>query len=110
MGADKVSWASNQPSPAEIVAPLVLVYVGGGSVLTDPVEVYDGRRVAATGGFSSVTGGYGYGCVCAAAIWPAPAPPVIHGRKELNVGPAGGPQTPTAFLGSLVIHPPWRPS
>ena len=75
-------------------------------MLIDPVEVYEGSRVAEKGGFSSVTGGYGYGAVSAAAIWPAPAPPVIHGSKALKAGPAGGPQTPTAVLGSLGIHPP----
>ena len=75
-------------------------------MLIAPVEVYEGSRLAETAGLSSVTGGYGYGAVFAAAMSPAPAPPVIHGWKELNVGPAGVPQAPTAFLGSLGIHPP----
>jgi hypothetical protein len=110
VGAAIVSWASNQPSPALIVAPLVLVYAGGGRVLIAPVEVYEGSRLAEKVGFSSVTGGYGYCDVCAAPMLPAPAPPVIHDWKELNTGPAGGPQAPTAILGSLGIHPPWRPS
>jgi len=106
VGAANVSWASNQPFPALIFAPLELVYVGGGSVLIDPVEVYEGSRLAAIAGLSSVTGGYGYNVVCAAAMLPAPAPPVIHGWKELNTGAAGGPQAPSAVLGSLGIHPP----
>ena len=79
-------------------------------MLIAPVEVYEGSRLAEIAGLSSVTGGYGYCAVCAAPMLLAPAPPVIHGWKALNMGPAGGPQAPTAFLGSLVIHPPWRPS
>ena len=106
-----MSWASNQPFPALIVAPLVLVYVGGGRVLIAPVEVYEGSRLTEKGVSSSVVGGYGYDDVCAGAITPAPAPPVIHGWKEsLNMGPTGAPQAPTAVLGSVGIHPPWRPS
>ena len=79
-------------------------------MLIGPVEVYEGSRLAEICGFSSVRGGYGYCDVCAAAMVLAPAPPVIHESKVLNTGPAGGPQTPSAILGSLGIHPPWRPS
>ena len=110
VGAAMISWASNQPFPALIGLPLVPVYVGAGRVLIAPVEVYEGSRVAAKVISSSVRGGYGYCNVCAGPMSPAPTPPVIHGWKSLNIGPAGAPQAPIAVLGSAGIHPPWRPS
>lgn len=111
VGAAMISWASNQPFPALIRLPLVPVYVGAGRVLIAPVEVYEGSRVAAKDISSSVKGGYGYCNVCAGPMSPAPTPPVIHGWKESpNIGPAAAPQAPIAILGSVGIHPPWRPS
>src|SRR5258708_1040827 len=106
VGAGVLSAALNQPLPDTMGFPAESVYVGTGSVLIAPVDVYVGSPESA-GARTIEAGGQGY----VVAICPAPAPPVIHGSYlPLNTGPVESPQVPRAVLGSLGIQPPRKPS
>jgi len=106
VGAGVLSAALNQPLPDTMGFPAESVYVGTGSVLIAPVDVYVG--IPATAGARTIeAGGQGY----EVAICPAPTPPVIHDSYlPLNAEPGKSPQVPRAVLGSLGIQPPRRPS
>src|SRR5271170_4902068 len=56
-----------------------------------------------------VGGGHGNALVCDGAMVPAPAPPVCQALRG-GVQGSAFPQTPSAWRGSVGIHPCWRPS
>ena len=56
------------------------VLVGGGSVVTTPVGVYWGKRDGTARAFEMVVGGQGNEAVALGGMFPAPSPPVCHGR------------------------------
>jgi len=104
VGAGVLSAALNQPLPDTMGFPAESVYVGTGSVLIAPVDVYVGNPAGAR---TIEAGGQGY----VVATCTEPAPPVIHDSYlPLNTGPVTSPQVPRAVLGSLGIQPPRRPS
>lgn len=76
VGAGIVSPLSYHP----LIDTLVAVYVGGGSVEIDPVGVYCGKTDGGPPAFEMVVGGQGYEAVTVAGTFPAPSPPVCHGR------------------------------
>ena len=73
VGAGAVSLLSYHP------LIFVAVNVGGGRVEIDPVGVYCGNW-AGTPPLEMVAGGQGYDAVRVAGMFPAPSPPVCHGR------------------------------
>lgn len=85
VGPPPVSLGFAQPLPADAVltAPFtVKVGVLIDNVSAGAVFVYVGRRLTAVGLgiLLMVSGGHGSCCVVAAAIEPAPTPPVCHGK------------------------------
>lgn len=111
VGAGEVSWALNHPLSVG-VGVILAVNVGGGNVATVPVGVYDGKDAGAPA-FAIDTGGQGNAALSEAEMLPAPAPPVCHGwYAPSKMGPETPSEAhlPTVSLGSVGIHPFWRPS
>jgi hypothetical protein len=75
VGAGKVSPLSYHPS----IVTFVAVNVGGGRVEIEPVRVYCGKTDG-TPPLDIVAGGQGYEALTEAGTFPAPLPPVCHGR------------------------------